>query len=170
MNYQINTKSSSDSWSRKDITNINPLKKDRLGKEFSVNRQYNTKELQRYIQKYPKLWNEVLQLFGDDTPLRYRAKYFIGRCKELEAKKAIRQHKRRQAERERKRRTRALIIFGKWMINLIGKYDLRGYDVRQIVLQAIQRGDFIQIEKGKRIDYGEYIFSMLKNGKAQTTH
>jgi len=113
----------------------------------------NREKLEVWKEKYKKEWEKFEALDNGE-------KLFYDYIKAKEKLKKTQEKLKAQAEKERKREARALIILAKIILKT---------QKTEVIKSLIERNnnDFLQKERGKLIDYSQYIYRLLENSDDQ---
>ena len=112
--------------------------------------------LQKLIEKYPETWAKIREKYQDEE---VRKNAFLAEI----YKKIAKEKEREIRELERKRRTRALIIFAGELIEKLAMKDLKvaireneSYKLIKFE-KLLEELDLTKKERGKEIDYAPYL-------------
>ncbi len=111
------------------------------------------KSLQELKELYPKLWEKAQKKYSHPTA---QAKWFRAQV----LLKESRIWELQEEERERKRRTRALILFASSLIRKLHVNDLER-------LISLARPDLIAKERGKELDYLPFLEKEVQEVKTR---
>jgi hypothetical protein len=138
---------------KKEINEDEEKKEKGKQKKGKKKEKINKSKLDIYKIKYPKLWEEVKELENAEE-------LFLKQIKIKERDRKIKDIIEQKKKKERKRETRALIIFAKLMLKELSKNEI------EKLLNKYSK-EFIQKERGKEIDYSKYIWKLIEKRKEE---
>jgi len=112
--------------------------------------------LQKLIEKYPETWAKIREKYQDE---KVRKNAFLAEI----YKKIAKQKEKEIREIERKRRTRALIIFAGEIIEKVATGELKfakkeGESYKLVKFERVlELLDLTKRERGKEVDYAPYV-------------